>query len=168
MAPDTPSAIVRCSAGLTPTESAAAGFSPQARMRRPRPVRNINHHVSGTRATTSSVSTLTSVTRPSVTRATSDMIGIDAAATGSSSAWAPGRLTVGSASTVGDWVIVPPSMPSKKIEDRNRARPAASRLSASPATAWSIRKTTASTASAIPNDIPAATPARIPPTGPAW
>src|SRR3954462_2163677 len=49
---------------LTPRDSAATGFSPQERRRRPKAVRHSTHQVSGTMATAMTVSGDRSVTRP--------------------------------------------------------------------------------------------------------
>ena len=120
----------------------------------------------GTVAKARIVSTETFVVSPRSTPAASDRMGTPASTIGSRSASAPGRETTGSDGTCGDCVIVPVPTPAKVMLDRNRVRPAASRLSARPATAWSTPNPTASTARTRPNTTPDRIPTATPASGP--
>src|ERR1043165_8695762 len=96
---------------LTPRDSAATGFSPQERRRRPNDVRHSAHHVNGIRATAMIVSGDRSVTRPPSRPAMSEIRNQCFSFRVVSQSDRPGTLNVPSVSTGGDCLVVRPSAP---------------------------------------------------------
>src|ERR1041385_359885 len=103
---------------LTPRDSAAIGFSPQERSRRPNAVRHSTHQVPGTRATAMTVSGDRSVIRPPTRPAMSEIRNQCFSLSVSSQPESPGMSKVPSESIGGDCLEEPPWTPSKVNFDR--------------------------------------------------
>src|SRR5690606_35965914 len=151
---------------LTPRDSAATGFSPQERRRRPNAVRHRMYQVAGTSATAIRVSQDTLVTRPPSSPAMSETKNQPLALRSRNASESPGTVKLPSDSTAGDCLAEPPWWPSKASGARERVAPRAGMLIATPETMWLTLQVTVTRACSRPPSAPPRGPTRTRVHGP--
>src|SRR5690606_13165983 len=157
-----------------PCTSPAAGYSPQIRSRRPNRVRHNSHTVNGTNTRAPIVTQGARVTNPLARSARSETRNqsfLPIHPNRSGDVQPPilppariGRVALPTPGTRGDWVIDHPGI--STIDDRNRVRPGARMLMATPEMMWSTPKLTVATAWSRPPRAPPTRAATIPHHGP--